>query len=68
MHPPNIHMFRQSVGDLREVPVLPLEELRAHGELVLLLALRLPRPLRRQVVLDAALPVLVVLQRNDFFM
>ena len=47
--------------------MLSLEELGAHGELVLLLALRLPRPLRRQVVLDAALPVLVVLQRNDFF-
>jgi len=45
----------------RDVPVLPLEELRAHGELVLLVALRLPRPLRRQVVLHATLPVLVVL-------
>ena len=47
MHPPNIYMFRQSVCDLREVPVLSLEELGAHGELILLLALRLPRPLRR---------------------
>ena len=47
MHPPNIYMFRQSVCDLREVPVLSLEELGAHGELILLLALCLPRPLRR---------------------
>ena len=47
----------------REVPLLPLEELRAHGELVLLLALRLPRPLRRQIVLHATLPVLVVLKQ-----
>ena len=60
-------MLPQCVGDLREVPVLPLEELGAHGELVLLLALRLPRPLRCQVVLHAALPVLVVLKRGDFF-
>jgi len=30
-----------------EVPVLSLEELGAHGELILLLALCLPRPLRR---------------------
>ena len=48
-------------SNLREAPVLPLEELGAHGELVLLLALRLPRPLRRQVVLHAALPILIVL-------
>ena len=52
------------MSDSRDVPVLPLEELRAHGELVLLVALRLPRPLRRQVVLHATLPVLVVLQQR----
>ena len=48
--------------------MLALEELRAHAERVLLLALHLARPLRRQVVLHAPLPVLVVLQNNGIKM